>query len=67
MAKVVRPLRFDKVRRQARNNKRSVRRRELKARRQRLARAIYRMTWFGNEPDTMWMAGDPTNDNERQH
>jgi hypothetical protein len=68
--KVVRPLRFDRVRRATRNKKRRDRRQALTAKRKRLQRAINSMFWFGIEPELMWQTTDWTgngaNDNRKE-
>jgi hypothetical protein len=65
MAKIFHPLRFDRVRRASRNKKRRDRRKARDDKRRQLRWAIYRLTWFGIEPEAMWCAGDDANDNER--
>jgi hypothetical protein len=62
--KIVRPLRFDNVRREARNVKRRDARRVREAKKNRLMRLFNRMFWFGIEPEIMW---DATDFGERGH
>lgn len=56
--KIIRPLRFDHVRRASKNKKRRDARREREAKRMGLMRFFNRIFWFGIEPEIMWDATD---------
>lgn len=57
MSGVVRPIRFDAVRRERRNAKRRETAQRKKMERCRLSRAFHQMLWFGIEPEAVWLAG----------
>jgi hypothetical protein len=67
MTKVVRPIRFDNVRRERRNAKRRTRDREKREQRRKRYRFFNRLFWFDIEPEAMWdntdFDGNGANDN----
>lgn len=68
VAKIVRPIRFDNVRKAARNAKRRAKDRAKREKDRAKYRLFNEFFWFDIEPETMWDAtdwdGNGANDNE---